>query len=490
MGEWRIRSKRDLKNYPHFDAVISAQEAEALANDPERVAKHSFYPFLLYTKHWTRFSKKGKTGKAKDRPIRYAARRDAYIFARYRHMLAEVYEAELRRLNLDSSILAYRRIPTKTGEGGKCNIHFASDAFLKVRELGDCCVLALDISSYFESLDHAKLKALWCRMLGVTRLPDDHFRVFEAITQYAVVDKQAVYERLGHFGKRIHPRTGKVVDGYLTPFRSIPRQLCHGHEFRDKIAGGNGQKSLIKKHPKPYGIPQGAPISDLLANLYLIDFDHTVSHWVASAGGAYFRYSDDILIAVPGGADDGAKWLADVQQLIRDHGNKLVIKPEKSSVFVFDRDGVDQQFRHVHGTQGANGLEYLGFRYDGRQVYLRDSTLSGLWRKITFAARRDANICARKHPAKGGAELQAIFNYERLVKEFGKVENFGEMEEDYRNWTFWTYARRAAEIFGSLGKPILRQLRGHSAQVRARARQEIDRAVERRDKNRALQEVE
>lgn len=493
MGEWRIRPKRDLKNYPHFDAVISAEEAEALANDPERVAKHSFYPFLLYTKHWTRFAKKGKTGKAKDRPIRYAARRDAYIFARYRHALSEAYEAELERLGLNSCVLAYRRIPVETGDGGKCNIHFARDAILKVRELGVCSVLALDISSYFESLDHAKLNALWCRMLGVNRLPDDHFRVFKAITQYAVVDKQQVYERLGHFGEKVHPRTGKPINGYLTPFRNIPRQLCHGSEFRDKIAGGrNGQKFLIKRNFKPYGIPQGAPISDLLANLYLIDFDYTVSCLVGGVGGAYFRYSDDILIAVPGGAAEGMKWLADVQQLIREYGKKLVIKPEKSSVYVFTRSGTDQQFQRLYGTQGANGLEYLGFRYDGRHVYLRDSTLSGLWRKVTFAARRDANIYARKHPGKGAAELHLTFNYERLVKVFGRVEDFEEKAEDYRHWTFWTYARRAAEIFGPLGKAIFRQLRGHSTLVRTRAREEIDRAVARRDKakNQPLQEMD
>lgn len=480
MAEWRIRSKRDLKNYPHFDAVVTAEEAEALANDPERVARHSFYPFLLYNNHWNRYAEKGGAGKAKDRPIRYAARRDAYIFARYRHALSEAYEAEVVRLGLNSSVLAYRRIPTETGEGGKCNIHFARDAVLKVRELGDCFVLALDISSYFESLDHAKLKSLWCRMLGVSRLPPDHFRVFEAITKYAVVNKQEVYERLGHYGEKRLTKTGKPIKGYLTPFREVPRQLCHGTEFREKIAGGNGEKSLIEKNLKPYGIPQGAPISDLLANLYLIDFDQAVAGLVAKAGGAYFRYSDDILIAAPGGADEAMKWLTDVQRLIRDHGEKLIIKAEKSTVYAFTRDGDHQRFERVQGTQGANGLEYLGFRYDGRRVYLRDSTISGLWRKVTYAARRDAGIYARKHPNKDASELQRIFNYERLVKEFGKVEDFAEKGDDYMNWTFWTYARRAGEIFGPLGRPILRQLRRHSSFVREKAKSEICRAVRRR----------
>lgn len=484
MGEWCLK-ETDLKKYPHFDPLISAEDAEALALDPERVARHNFFPFLLYTKHWTRFAKAGVKGKAKDRLIRYAARRDAYIYARYRHLLAGRYEAELVRLGLDSCVLAYRRIPKPGEVGGKCNIDFARDAFLKIQELGNCCVVALDISSYFEHLDHDRLKSLWCRLLGVNKLPPDHFRVFEAITRYAVVDKEKVYERLGHIGIKGTNASGKPIKGYLTPFHAIPKQLCRGNEFREKIAGEGPEKSLIEVNLKTYGIPQGAPISDLLANLYLIDFDQTVRAMATAMGGIYYRYSDDILIISPGDATEGMKWLADMQMLIRQHGRKLKIKAEKCAVFVYERDGSDQTFTRVHGEQGRNGLEYLGFRYDGRKAYLRDSTLSGLRRKVAFAARRDTTACANRNPTKDAANLRAEFNYERLIKRFGKVEDFAEKRDDFREWTFWTYARRAAEIFGPLGKPILGQLRRHASLVRERCNQELARAVERRDRRTA-----
>lgn len=77
--------------------------------------------------------------------------------------------------------------------------------------------------------------------------------------------------------------------------------------------------------------------------------------------------------------------------------------------------------------------------------------------------------------------MKEIFNYERLIKEFGKVEDFGEKQEDYRSWTFLTYAHRAAITFGPLGRNIPRQLRRHSSFVRERVRLEIEQAVERRD---------
>ena len=321
---------------------------------------------MLYPQRYTRFAPRGTTGRVKERPIRYAARRDAYIFSYYRHLLSQEYEAELNSLGLATSILAYRRIPLSDGKGGKCNIHFAHEAISKVLELGTCCVIALDVSSFFESLDHIKLKALWCRMLGVSRLPADHFHVFQAITQYAVVDKEKAYERLGHFGSRRTTSTGETINGYLTPYKNMPKHLCTGKEFQEKIAGANGNKSIITKNHKPYGIPQGAPISDLLANLYLLDFDSLVAGWVREVGGAYYRYSDDILIVVPGNEAAGRALMTRTRDLIRHFGDKLLIKEEKSSLFDFEPKGDGQNCRLLHGTQGKNGLEYLGFRYDGQ----------------------------------------------------------------------------------------------------------------------------
>jgi hypothetical protein len=125
-----------LKNYPHFDPIISKAEAVLLATDPAYVAQHRFYPFLRYEKRWNRFAEKGGSGKEKKRLIRYAARLDSYIFSNYRHILSEHYEAELARLGLEANVLAYRRIALGDGLGGKCNIHFAHEAFAKVRQLG------------------------------------------------------------------------------------------------------------------------------------------------------------------------------------------------------------------------------------------------------------------------------------------------------------------------------------------------------------------
>ena len=295
-------SKGDLKRYPHFDNFLPTSEIEAIVKDSERVRTNAFFPFLRYTKSWQPFRSGDVPRKRKERPIRYASRRDAYIFSYYRHLLSEKYDVALDVLGISDNVIAYRKIAVDLEiQRGKCNIDFAKDAFDAVLELGDCCAVALDISSYFESIDHVNLRRVWCRLLEVENLPPDHAQVFKAITQYAVVDRNSVYERLGYFGRK--PHGGNC---FLKPFHDMPMQLCTTKDFREKICGGLPEyPSLIEKNDRPYGIPQGAPISDLLANAYLIDFDCQMAAYVRERGGYYYRYSDDMLLLVPGGEMEG-----------------------------------------------------------------------------------------------------------------------------------------------------------------------------------------
>lgn len=482
--EWRLEAKK-LKRYPHFDSDISAVDAETLAKNPESVASHSFCPFMRYIERWNKWSEKGQKGKPKERPIRYAARRDSYILSYYRHLLSVRYESILKKFDLGDVVLAYRRIPDEQSGRGKCNIHFARDAFQIIIRLGQCSVVALDISSYFESVDHALLKAKWEMLLGVSRLPDDHHHVYKSVTKYAFVDKLEVYERLGFFGDKIDPKSGRTIKGFLRSFKDIPRpQICSPSEFREKIAGNGAQKSIIRRHDKTFGIPQGSPISDLLANLYLLDFDREMKAEASRLGGYYSRYSDDILIILPGTALDGEAAMRFAQQCIGKFGDEIKIKDEKSYIYeFFSAVGGGQNFRRVLGNegQGKNGLEYLGFRFDGQKVYIKDSTLSNLWRKVTRKAMKEAVVAAKRYPDKTSAEIRKLINFEKLVMEFGRVEDFEEKSDDVRSWTFWTYASRAQEVFGDLGKPIAGQLRRHRAIIRQKVNDALDRAVIRRD---------
>lgn len=485
MSEWRIR-QGDFKRYPHFDQVLKPDEIMALVTNPVRVAQNTFFPLLLYIKGWQPFRPDKDSGKArpkpKDRKIRYASRRDAYIFAYYRHLLSGPYEAELARLGISHCPVAYRRIAISADNPrGKCNIQFARDAFDTIRELGNCCAIAVDISSYFESLDHEKLKALWCRLLGVDRLSADHFAVFKNITKYRVVDRVAAYSRLGFYGVKRHTKGGQPTNGYLILYKDVPTQLCSTHDFRQKILGENGQyESLVQPNENAHGIPQGAPISDLLANLYLIDFDVEMNALATSLGGTYVRYSDDILLILPIPVDEARTIMDSLPSRISKYGDELLIKPSKSSLVQYVPDGAGQRCTLIAG-KGRNGLEYLGFRYDGQNVLLRDSTMSNLYRKVASVARAHAMATVKRYPGKTHSELCQMFDFEQFTKRFGRVEGF-EPSSSSKTWTFWTYVVRAVEEFGPAGKKIHRQVSRLKRRARHRVDEEIVRALKRREK--------
>lgn len=462
---WKLE-KEDLKRYPHFDKHLSIEEIDSIVKDSTRVKSNAFFPFIKYEKAYQPFRKiKSITDQIENpgkkiRAIRYACRRDAYIFSYYRHLISEKYEPELQRLGIQDCVIAYRKVPVSgTSGSGKCNIEFAKDAFDKISSIGDCTAIVLDITKYFESLDHEQIRTIWCRLFGFSDLPPDHKAVFKHITNYMVVDREQLYERLGYFGEKI--KNGKKIRGYLVPFKKIPYQLCNPKDFREKIAGKNRDfESLIITNKEGYGIPQGAPISDIIANFYLLDFDVAMHQYAVECGGYYSRYSDDIILIMPGQSDTGFEARDFVISKIKEFGDQIKIEEKKCSIVAFSRTNDKLYCKHIDGKKGKNGLEYLGFRFNGNRVYLKDSTLSNLYRKISGAIRHDVRLFVKRNPDMGLDRLLNTFSAEKVIVKFGRAKDFDE-NKGCKDWTFWTYARRAAETFGPAGASILYQMKRH-----------------------------
>lgn len=448
---------------PHFDSPLSLLEADALAKSPAAVERHSFYPFLQYEKRWTRFAAKGTKGKGKCRLIRYAARRDAHIFAHYRSLLQKPYEELLIKAELSDSVIGYRRIKSKNGKG-KCNIHFAKEAFDAIRSYGNCFVYALDISKFFENLDHAWLKKKWADLLGTPKLPPDHFKVFRAVTAYSWIDRTSCYEALGIIGV---PQGTQSKKKFLVAREKIQSQLCKPHIFRDKIA------PLIQVNSSNCGVPQGAPISDLLSNLYLFDFDRDLSAWSKQRGGTYLRYSDDILIILPTAKDEWDTIFKHLQCLIGGTGKNVVVNQEKCSAYKFSSTSAGQACELIHESGCKNGVEYLGLRYDGRHIFLRESTLAKLNRSITRNCRRAVRLHIRHNPALDKAQLVTTFSLNRLYAKVGRVLDFEIKKTPVNRWTFWTYIRRCEEVLGADSLKILRQVSRYKQRIRRQVANEF-----------------
>lgn len=459
MSNWKP-SKKDLKQYPHFDAPLPLAEMERIANDRDLVAKNPFFPFLKYEDVYRPFRPSLKDPKVRE--IRYGARRDAAIFSRYRHELSEMYEDLLDKLGVADCVLAYRSIPVVPGSHtGKSNIHHAKAAFDHIREFDECCAITLDISSYFESVDHSKIKEVWRRLIGEGELPSDHYAVYKAITKYAIVDGKEAYTALGYFGPK-----PSGIQGYLVPRDDMPTQLCSPKDFRDKICGqASGYSDLVVKNPNSYGIPQGAPLSDLLANAYLIDFDVEMDEYARSLGGYYMRYSDDILFVLPVGKKQACEVMGDVQRRVGAQGSQLRIKEEKCTIDLFARSAPGMCHKAIYpGGQKRNGLNYLGFRFDGKRVYLRDTTVSNFRRKMARAVNAEARDLVKRFPGKDLSYLASQLNVGMIIEKFGRVREFGG-EMDKRSWTFWTYVKRASKVFGDEAR-IYGQVSGYRDDIR------------------------
>ncbi|HEY9135570.1 MAG TPA: hypothetical protein VIM85_07235, partial [Pseudomonadales bacterium] len=182
------------RGYLHFDLPLGFKKAKAVATNPKHVESHSFYPFINYTITAEKIAKDPGTLKLinvqKSRPIAYAAHIDSHIYAYYSKIISKSYELELNKRGLNDAVLAFRSL-------GKSNIDFASEAFSQICAYGSCGVVGLDVTGFFDNLDHSILKDKWSYLLGDSRLPNDHFSVFKSLTRWSSVDRTSLYQLFG-----------------------------------------------------------------------------------------------------------------------------------------------------------------------------------------------------------------------------------------------------------------------------------------------------
>lgn len=355
------------RRYLHFDEPLSLPKALALVSSPASVATHAFWPLLRFTVQTSKIKYDKATSQlnssTKDRPISYAAHSDSQIFSYYCDVLSALYEAEIKVSGLTDAVLAFR-------SRGKSNIDFAKEAFDEIRSRGECVAVALDVTKFFDTLDHGQLKARWKNLLGVDELPADHFAVFRALTRYATVERNEVFAALGISLK--NPRAGR-------------RRLCEPAEFRSLVR----TTGLVTPNPNTFGIPQGTAISAMLSNLYMLDFDIAAQAFASANGGRYMRYCDDMLFIMPKGMTAAIESFADMQTKLM----KLEINPAKT-----DRC----EFTTSTGTlMSKKPLQYLGFLFDGQRVIIRSAAFA------KFSNRMKRGVSLAKQTMRSRNKLRA-----------------------------------------------------------------------------------
>lgn len=402
------------RGYLHFDIPLSLSHTLNIVSNPISVASHSFFPFINFTAKSFKVKKDPVSGSLnkseKTRLIAYSSHVDSHIFAYYAACLEKLYEQKIINYDIDKNVLAFRKL-------NKSNIEFSFDAFEEIRNRKDCSAVALDLSKFFDTLDHKILKNAWCNLIGCVTLPDDHYAVYKNITKYSKVDKDKLYDLLKI--SKHNPKYNR-------------NKICSADDFRSKVRGSG----LIIPNKSGRGIPQGSPISALLSNIYMLDFDIDMKKYVENVGGQYFRYCDDMLFIVPkhekknvaGEAENRLKKL------------KVHLNTDKTEIrdFTFDSKKVICD----------KPLQYLGFLFDGSNIYLRSSSLS------RYSDRMKKGVKLAKATMRAGNRIRVIkgLKTKDLYKEkiYARYAHVGK-----RN--FLTYGYRAARIMNS--KSIRKQLK-------------------------------
>ncbi len=419
------------RTYLHFDAPVSEATARALGSNPERVASHSFYPFLGYTITTQKVVRKDgrKVPKTKNREIRIAAHADAAIYSYYSQILSDHYEEELARRELHDVPTAFR-----SSLGGRTNIEFAGEVFRFVDSHRDCVALAFDVEQFFDTLDHDYLKDRWKHLLGENRLPSDHFAVYKSLTSFSWVSRDDAYDAFS-------------ISQY-NPKHGGRRRICTPTEFRSQVRGGG----LIQPNPRQgKGIPQGSPISAVLSNIYMLEFDAIVSERVRQVGGLYRRYCDDIMVVVP---------------LSRGHETEAFVYGELESASLTAHPDKTKHvpYQGAPGTPSNDILQYLGFTFDGVNILLRQGSIGryyGKMRKGVSLAKQTQRKYNQKEEA-AGLPLSPLkkrklhLQYSYLISRRTKRKKGNDPKA---NGNFLTYAYKAARRLNS--PAIKRQVRNH-----------------------------
>ncbi len=356
--EWKNQIKPDkkLRTYQHIDDALDLDNEETfqrVVKVIEDIKNHQFLPFIKREEVKIRF-RKNKDDEVrrsiKLRPIMYASHIDAHIYSYYNFILQEKYENYLENLNLGRNVTAYRKIKIEETNKGKSNIHFAKEVFGHIQKQGECVVITQDIEGFFDNLNHSLLKKKICRVNDTERLDESLYKVFRSLTAHRYI------EHSDFIDKKIKRKTKN-----------------------NKYAIYNTLKGLVHENRTDIAIPQGSPISGLLANIYLIDFDFEIK--TSFPDVFYRRYSDDLVFVCRD--EQKESLLLFIDRKIKE--SKLRINASKSFITYFKKvngDSVCEKVTDGLGEKkGRDYVDYLGLEFSGRSILLRKNTIQKLKRK-------------------------------------------------------------------------------------------------------------
>lgn len=451
--------KAEFKNkgYPHFDSEYSKGQVDDVLKGLKATGKlaRTFYPLIRYQIPKYKRDDNGRIfiDRKNPRHIMHTSRVDSNIYSVYRNILMNKYESLLKELQIESCVIAYRRIPVSAGsDRNKCNVHYANEAIEEIKNQidahGNSCAIAMDITKLFDTLDHKLIKKQWNKVMGFEKgLEKDHFTVYKNITRFRYIDAKKLEKILkidiGEICKanNLIRKENKQSQKMGKPKKRPNLKICSDIDFRNLVL-----KETIQGGDK--GIPQGTTISDVIANMYMLDFDCSMKQFALENGGYYRRYSDDILFICP--CEHQSKAIAFISALIG--SVHLKISDGKTLVSQFEKAGDAISCKTFEGAELKpiqKPFEYLGLSFDGKNTRIRQSTISGFYDKLSARIKKEVQIAASKLKNRGidhpdDEQIYKIISFDMVRNSYMRNEDPDPDEEFMGN--FYTYAQLVADV--------------------------------------------
>lgn len=471
------------RGYLHLTNRINKSDKHKVysyVSSADKVKKHKFSPFILRQTNTRRYKfsddLKRRSHKAVDdrgqvvtnakmRPIMYATHIDSNIYSYYSQKIIQPkYENYLKAdKELDKSITAYRQIESEDGVRFKYNVDFAKEVFKEIENRKDCAVLAFDIKNFFPSLNHKQLKKIWSEILGTKSLPKHHYAVFKSITNFSYFVYDDLRQR--RKGNLDEKKIGKLkTKGKFQFFK----------DYNDFIESGiQVYKNQKIKEGVISGIPQGLPISAMLANLYMLPFDENIVQKLVKSRNCYYRrYSDDLVVVCKTEDIDEIETivLKEIEKI------KLTISKAKTEKFRFKTINNRLECFKIKNNENIPGsyLQYLGFDFYGYKTLIKSANISRFYREmkesIAMKAKRIEAVQEKNLSDKAiiyKRKIYRLYSFKgRISRELPATKTVYQQgnlvtkkfKRKYRG-NFIKYAYRASDIMEA--PEIRRQLRRH-----------------------------
>lgn len=500
-----MREEKDwfkVKGYLHLDKKLSRErrnKIEKYISNSKNIASHAFLPLIYKTVSQRRYkvvdytsdgkairrhkTKKGTQTKStkKERPIHFASHIDAQIYSYYANeILLPAFEQKiLNEPGLSDCISAYRKVPKENNKGNKCNIDFAADAFNEIKKRKNCIAIAVDITSFFSTLDHKILKKRWAEVIDQSHLPNDHFNVFKSITKFRYINlKDFHYNKKGFDERKLSELRNKGIQALIESPNELKR-LIKNKEIRvRKNQFHNKKKELI-------GIPQGLPISAILANIYMYQFDKlALKELIKKRNIFYRRYSDDIVIVCQ---EKEKEYVLDfLRDNLQGENIKLGMAKEKTEIALFKEEVIagnrrQQVYRMTHDGKLKFNVPfvYLGFEFYGYQCLIKSKNVATFYRNMKQVIRKKSR--------RADSQIESLINDKKIIYKTSLYRQFTHKgktprdlnrkrsefkQDDLRNWRYDTqeikreyrgnifrYIHKAADILDA--PEIHKQYRNH-----------------------------